>query len=435
MKKKEAIRLMDHQQSALESTEGLTRCAYYHAMGLGKTYTGAEKMFQEGYANNIVICQKSKVEDWIDHFQKHYDMPVYDLSKPKQLDNYITTAKLSNQRIVGVVSYDTTWRRPALLEIDNTCLLLDESSMIANEKSNRSKCILKMGKKAKGVILLSGTPINGGYERLWSQCQLLGWEIKKSAFWNEYIEYHEQSFGGWAKAKIIDGYKNVDELKEQLQIHGARFLKTEDVLTLPEQNDIYITCKAIPQYKELLKISLVTITRLSTGHEEEIFCDTAVSKRLWLRLLCSAYNRHKLERLADLVDSTNENIVIFYNYNDELYAIRKALEGKKIYEVNGAKKESADFTKCDGEAVLLVQYQAGAMGLNLQGNCHIIIYFSYTDRSELYQQSRARISRIGQRNVCYYYHLTVKDSIEEKIYAALLQKKDYTDELFRQDYD
>lgn len=38
------ITLFQHQQQALDQTEGHNRCAYYLDMGLGKTFVGSEKM-------------------------------------------------------------------------------------------------------------------------------------------------------------------------------------------------------------------------------------------------------------------------------------------------------------------------------------------------------------------------------------------------------
>jgi SNF2 family DNA or RNA helicase len=66
--------------------------------------------------------------------------------------------------------------------------MLDESSLIQNEQAKRSKFILKL--KANNVILLSGTPTGGKYENLWSQIQLLGWNISKKMFYNHYVNYH-----------------------------------------------------------------------------------------------------------------------------------------------------------------------------------------------------------------------------------------------------
>lgn len=37
----------------------------------------------------------------------------------------------------------------------------------------------------------------------------------------------------------------------------------------------------------------------------------------------------------------------------------------------------------------------------------------------------------GQENKCMYYYLITENSIEEKIFETLKQRKDYTDELFK----
>ena len=57
---KNKIQMFPHQREALDRSRGLKRVAYYHDMGLGKTFTGAEKMNEIGAMVNIVICQKSK---------------------------------------------------------------------------------------------------------------------------------------------------------------------------------------------------------------------------------------------------------------------------------------------------------------------------------------------------------------------------------------
>ena len=40
------ITLFQHQQKALDQTEGYNRCAYYLDMGIGKTFVGSEKMMK-----------------------------------------------------------------------------------------------------------------------------------------------------------------------------------------------------------------------------------------------------------------------------------------------------------------------------------------------------------------------------------------------------
>ena len=50
---------------------------------LGKTFVGSEKMINLHTKVNLVICQKSKVNDWVEHFKKHYPLNVdaIDLTK------------------------------------------------------------------------------------------------------------------------------------------------------------------------------------------------------------------------------------------------------------------------------------------------------------------------------------------------------------------
>ena len=70
------------------------------------------------------------------------------------------------------------------------------------------------------------------------------------------------------------------------------------------------------------------------------------------------------------------------------------------------------------------------MGLNLQ-KANRIIYFTLTDKSELFEQSKKRIHRIGQSQTCFYHLLICKNSVEEDILRTLEMRQDYTDELFR----
>lgn len=98
--------------------------------------------------------------------------------------------------------------------------------------------------------------------------------------------------------------------------------------------------------------------------------------------------------------------------------------------VNGSVKNLISYDDCDN-SITYIQYQAGAMGLNLQ-KANKIIYFSPPLSSELYEQSKKRINRIGQDRTCYYYNLTVTGSVEEKIYKTLAMRKDFTERLFEE---
>ena len=423
------IELYPHQIETLKETKDQNRVAYYLDMGLGKTFVGSEKMKELHAQTNLVVCQKSKIQDWLDHFNvtRDWSGSVFDLTKKDGFAAFIwettkCTKEFKMNFCIGVINYDLIFRRPELSQLKDFTLMLDESSLVQNEMSKRSKFILKK-LNPKNVILLSGTPTGGKYEKLWSQCRLLGWKISKDAFWSTYVNFHWDDSEGFPR-KVVDGYKNVERLKHKLREYGAVFMKSEEVFDLPAQIDSRIYMRTIPEYNKFRKDSIVSLQNI------EFVGDSVLAKMLYERILCGAYNHNKLKALKDLFESTDDRLIIFYNFNDELEILRDlclTLE-RPMSVINGHEKNLSKYENSE-DSVTLIQYQAGAMGLNLQ-KANKIVYFTPPLSSELFEQSKKRIHRIGQERTCFYYYMICRNSIEEKIYRTLAMRKDYTEALF-----
>lgn len=415
------MKLFDYQEKALALTSDKDNSAFYYDMGLGKTFIGSERLRLYGERVNIVVCQKSKIKDWCEHFKEHYtDYAVFDLTNKKDMQAFMI---YPIYKCIGIINYELAYRREELKQLTNFTMMLDESSMIKNETAKRTKFILSL--KPSHTILLSGTPTDGKYEFLYSQLRLLGWKITKTAYYNRYIKTELRSYGG-PIFRAVTGYKNVNELKAKLKEYGAVFAKAEEVIKLPEKKFIKEYSTVSSDYKKFMKDRVIKID------DKELTGDSTLSKRLYARMLCSAYSKDKISRLIDLVNSTSDRVIIFYNFNTELETLRKVLFDRPISIVNGQVKDLKEYENNDN-SVTLIQYQAGAMGLNLQ-KANRIIYFSLPERSELFEQSKARICRIGQEKQCYYHIMMCHKSVEEKIYECLLMRKDYTDELFRKEF-
>ena len=415
------MKLFDYQEKALALTSDKDNSAFYYDMGLGKTFIGSERLRLYGERVNIVVCQKAKIKDWCEHFKEHYtDYAVFDLTNKKDMQAFMI---YPIYKCIGIINYELAYRREELRQLKDFTMMLDESSMIKNETAKRTKFILSL--KPSHTILLSGTPTDGKYEFLYSQLRLLGWKITKTAYYNRYIKTELRSYGG-PMFRVVTGYKNVSELKAKLKEYGAVFAKAEEVIKLPEKTFIKEYSTVSSDYKKFMKDRIIKID------DKELTGDSTLSKRLYARMLCSAYSKDKISRLIDLVNSTSDRVIIFYNFNTELEALRKVLFDRPISIVNGQVKDLKAYENNDN-SVTLIQYQAGAMGLNLQ-KANRIIYFSLPERSELFEQSKARICRIGQEKQCYYHIMMCHKSVEEKIYECLLMRKDYTDELFRKEF-
>ena len=414
------IELFPHQQESMDKTKELNKVAYYLDMGLGKTFVGSEKLKELNANKNLVIVQKSKMEDWIEHFEEFYNYPVFNLRNKKEMDDFLH----SDNQAVGIINYELTFRRSELLELEDITLMLDESSYIKNEKAKRTKFIMRLN--AKNVILLSGTPISGKYEELWSQCRLLGWNISKRTFWNTYIITHKIDVGGFP-IEIVTGYKNVDRLKRKLSEYGAVFMKTEEVIELPEQIESDIIVKKIPEYNKFVKHSYVDLG------DVELIGDTTLTKMLYERQLSGMYNKHKIGAFREHIEGTNDRVIVFYNFTKEYELLKEEVKklDKPISVVNGKTRDLSNYETKDN-TVTFIQYQAGSTGLNLQKS-NKIIYFTPPLSAEHFMQSKKRTHRIGQTNTCFYYFMKVEGSIETKIYRALEKGEDYTNKLFEKD--
>lgn len=421
-----AVQLYPHQVKALEETERFNKVGYFLDMGLGKTFVGSEKsrFLKEPL---LLICQKSKIEDWVTHLVDNSGYDTFDLTDKKELERFISVLRGDKEvaaLTAGVINYELAFRRPELLNLEHFTLMLDESSMITNPTAKRTKFIHKL--KPDNCIILSGTPTGGKYEKLWSQLKLLGWNISKDLFYRQYVitEWIDDDSG--FRIPVITGYKNVDRLKSKLKQHGCIFMKTEEVFDLPEKIQIPVMVNNSKEFSRFMRNSIV---ELPDG--TELIGDTALTKRLYARQLCGQYSKAKMAAFVDLVGSTDDRLIVFYNFTEELNLMKEAvaLMDKPISIVNGETKDLTAYEN-NSDSVTFVQYQAGAMGLNLQ-KANKIIYFTLPQSSESFEQSMKRIHRIGQTQKCFYYIMMVKNSVEGVILDTLKKRKDYDDELFK----
>lgn len=417
------MKLYQHQKDVLQQTEKYNKVAYYLDMGLGKTYCGSYKAisFEDPV---LIVCPKSLVPQWIDHFKStHPEWVRYDLTKKKQLE-YFIDADCCNR--VGVINYESCWRRPELQKVKGVTLMLDESQAIANNTSKQTKGIMKLN--YKNVILLSGTPAsNARYDKLYTQLKLLGLDMNKRSYEDRYCNFFEMENAG-IKFRVLskkNPYKNVDELKKVMHNLGCVFMKTDEVIDLPDQRFINLFVSKSKDYKTFETEGYVDcedVEYISNGPAQDM---------LYLRQLCNS--KSKLEMLKTLVESTNDRIIIFYNFDIELKLLQQCISKLKrpMSFINGHEKNINCYNTCD-DSITLVQYQSGSAGINLQ-KANKMIYYSPPVKSDFYEQSKKRIHRIGQENKCTYWKLITQDSIELKIYRTLNQKRDYTEALFEHD--
>lgn len=207
-------------------------------------------------------------------------------------------------------------------------------------------------------------------------------------------------------------------------------MKTDEVIDLPEQIEQNIMLEPTKQYKAFTKNQY-----LMMPDGTELVGDNTLTRMLYQRQLCGQYHDEKIQAFRDLVESTEDRLIVFYNFNQELSKLWKvAIELERpVSFLNGSTKDLNSY-ELHENSITFIQYQAGAMGGNFQ-KANKIIYFTLPlgkGSCDLWEQSKKRIHRIGQNKPCFYYYLLVKNSIEIYNLEMLRLGKELTDELFKE---
>lgn len=327
---------------------------------------------------------------------------------------------------IGVINYESAWRKPELLKLTGFTLMCDESQALSNPTSKQTKGIVKL--KYENLVLLSGTPCsNARYDKLYTQLKMLGLHMNKRSYEDRYCNFFDMEQAG-VKFRVLskkNPYKNVDELKSVMADLGCVFMKTDEVIELPQQRFIDVTVPTNKYYKTFVKDGYV-----DTG-ELEYISSSPTTDMLYQRQLCNS--KEKIEMVKTLLEGTEDRVIIFYNFNCELELLQQLVQKLKrpLSFVNGSVKNLNCYNN-NSDSVTLVQYQSGSFGVNLQ-KANKMIYYSPPIKSDFFEQSKKRIHRIGQESKCTYWKLITKDSIEERIYNILARKQDFTEELFKHD--
>ena len=79
------------------------------------------------------------------------------------------------------------------------------------------------------------------------------------------------------------------------------------------------------------------------------------------------------------------------------------------------------FQNDPGVTVFLGQIATAGLGITLTA-ASTMVFFSLDYSMSNYEQTRARIHRVGQRQACTYIHLVAKGTVDEKVLQALRDK-------------
>ena len=136
------------------------------------------------------------------------------------------------------------------------------------------------------------------------------------------------------------------------------------------------------------------------------------------------FSSHKFDRLDELLEENQHaNTLIVYQFQEEVAELRRRYpklatldDDRAIERWNAGQIE-----------LLAVHPKSAGHGLNLQhGGCHMV-FLSLPWSLELYEQVIGRLHRSGQQRDVWVYILLAEKTVDEKIFAALHDKRAISD--------
>ena len=306
---------------------------------------------------------------------------------------------------------------------------IDEIHKCKNPSSQQGKGILKLQPECR--IAMTGTPLMNTPLDLYIILKWLGYE--KHAFYA--FKKHYCNMGGFGGYEII-GYKNLDELQEQLDDIMLRRLK-EDVLDLPEKTPIteYVemTPKQAQIYAEVtaeIKANIDNIKMANNPLAELIRMRQATG---YTGILSSKIKESaKLDRMEELVEEATQNgkkVVIFSNWTQITHAIEERIlnMGWAPLVITGETKDEDRqryvemFQTRENNPVIIGTIGAMGTGLTLTAGT-VEIFMDEPWNKALKDQAEDRCHRVGTRENVTIYTLICKGTIDERI-NELVEKK------------
>ena len=419
------------------------RCLVADEMGLGKTLQALMIAYQYHKIDwpCLVICPSSIRFVWreqIGRWLAGLIDPVTDVQIiTKGKDTVSPTAK------IVIAPYSLLEPNPHLHMGANkkpfSTVICDESHYIKDPSSKRSKAVFSILKKAKRVVLLSGTPSMNNAEEMFAQIVPLLPLAKKPSlneFRARFCVKSVHNFKGYPLVKW-SGAQHREELNALLvKAVMIRRMKAEVLTQLPDKirHRVELDCSSSVYAKQVQLMTQKWLERSKGGTSVgSSSSDWGVeTMELW-RLTGQTKIDALRTYLAELFQgNTDLKFILFAHHKFVMDGLEDVLvkelppggymriDGSVAQEVRA--QRVGTFQNDPNCRVALLSVTSCSEGITLTA-ANIVIFCEMYWVPGLLEQAEARAHRVGQKDCVMCYYLVLKDSPDDVILNLLEKKK------------
>lgn len=405
--------------------------------GLGKTLQSIATVNLAGAFPCLVICPSSLKINWEREWHKFTDKKAMVLTDKVRdtwtffwqtgmyqvfIVNYESLKKYFVQRIKksnGWSLRDVEFRNSIQLF---KSVIIDESHRCKSASTQQSKFCKGICAGKEWIIELTGTPVVNKPKDLIPQLSILG----RMPDFGEYKNFVERYCSGPREAS------NLKELNYKLWT-ACMFRREKSLVLkdLPDKIRQVMTCE-ITNRKEYLDAEhdlIMYLQKYKDADDEKIAKALRGEVMVRIGILRNISARGKVREVIEFVNDFRENgqkIILFCS----LHEVVDELKEKFPTAVSVTGRDSSDekqqavdaFQNDSGTDIIICSIKAAGVGLTLTASSNVaFVEFPWTYADCCQCEDRAH--RIGQKNSVTCYYFLGRETIDEKVYKIIQNKK------------
>lgn len=383
-----AVDLYPHQQAAVDKMHN--GCILWGGTGTGKSRTAVAYYLKNEAPKDVYVittAKKRETLDWVTDFARGGVGP----------HRGATTA--------GVLKVDSWNNIKNYKNVKGAFFIFDEQRLVG---SGAWVHAFERIAKDNAWVLLSATPGDTWLDYM-AVFIANGFYKNRTEFKREHVVYNTYS-----KFPKVDHYVKVGKLikhRNVITVHMPYVRQTTSQTTIvPVQYDEF-------KFARLLKERWNPFEDRPVRNVSELF---SCMRRI------TYSNPSRLFAVRKLMKQ-HDRLIVFYNFDYELHALRTLADEITVAELNGKKHELVPDTD---RWVYLVQYAAGSEAWDCI-TTNAMVFYSLTYSYKMWKQAHGRIDRLDtDYSVMHYYILLAESAIDKAVLATLKQKKSFNEAKF-----
>lgn len=441
-----------YQKAGIKYALDAERVIIADSMGLGKSIQSLATIEMAQAYPAIIVAPASLKLNWEKEIKKWLPkkktVVMNTMTKPEELEGkdfiIINYEVLYDARISSGNKFK---------KIPYQAVVFDEAHYIKSKEAKRTMAAIKLAKKARYRINLTGTPIVNRPSDLIPQLQALD-RLNEFGGWEQFVQRYcnaKKTPFGWD----ISGSSNLTELNEKLRATCyVRREKTDVLKELPLKNRIIVPLEMKPSsaYHELIESARKSIMRqigiddslnieeLSDDQRQEIkdALDEIVLKSnnmVEIDALKLAVAKSKMDNaiawIRNFLDNGEKLIVFAYHKEVQNALLRVFRRAARLVSGDSQKEREAqkEMFMNDPNCKLLIggmgniTNSPAGMGHTLTSASNVA-FVEFGWNSAIHDQAEDRVHRIGQTaDSVNIYYLVVEGTIEEEAVRLIEEKR------------